>query len=473
MTIGHVDYGFRARLEPLAITGAIGPRENGLAGTRAIIALVPGAVLYFGAVGFHLPALAAALIGGPVAIFVGFKIDKRKLSWLMLELGEAKRHPYFEIKEPLDSVLASCETVSAGAIQAGMYVVACSYCNDLTARNQRLEDWNELEDVAHGESSGSPPTSQELVSFAPVVAIHINHEVRLVVLGMAEKQKPEKAVREDERFYLLSRDLPSYETVINISSGPAVSDLMETLPDSSQEDLLVAELIGKGYAESEVQHVIDSAFAMGLVRRVRSRKAGFEPRISEAFDIFRSSRILAGGHKGCALELTEIGQMWLDVGKRSARASPPGNAQASEFYRRHRADGHAFISYVREDGEHVDRLQRILEGTGVKVWRDTTNLWPGQDWRAQIRQAISSETLVFLACFSGNSAQRSKTYQNEELLLAIDQIRLRRPDVPWLSRSGLTTATSRTWTSGQDELSRPCSEQTYSETATQKMRNDL
>ena len=66
------------------------------------------------------------------------------------------------------------------------------------------------------------------------------------------------------------------------------------------------------------------------------------------------------------------------------------------------------------------------------VWRDTADLWPGEDWRIKIGQAITTNALVFLACFSLNSLSREKSYQNEELTLAIDQMRLRRPGEPWL-----------------------------------------
>jgi WD40 repeat protein len=94
--------------------------------------------------------------------------------------------------------------------------------------------------------------------------------------------------------------------------------------------------------------------------------------------------------------------------------------------------GHAFISYVREDSRDVARLQRLLEEAGIPVWRDTENLWPGEDWRAEIRRAITDNALVFIACFSHNSVERQRSYQREELFLAIDQLRVRRPDVPWL-----------------------------------------
>ena len=94
--------------------------------------------------------------------------------------------------------------------------------------------------------------------------------------------------------------------------------------------------------------------------------------------------------------------------------------------------GHVFISYVREDSRRVDQLQQKLEAAAIPVWRDTADLWPGEDWRAEIRRAISDNALVFIVCFSRASLARDKSYQNEELTLAIEQLRLRRPDDPWL-----------------------------------------
>jgi hypothetical protein len=90
-----------------------------------------------------------------------------------------------------------------------------------------------------------------------------------------------------------------------------------------------------------------------------------------------------------------------------------------------------FISYVREDSDRIDVLQRTLEAVGIPVWRDVTHLWPGEDWRVKIRHAITKDSLVFIACFSNESNIRKTSYQREELLLAIDQLRLRRPDDPW------------------------------------------
>ena len=99
---------------------------------------------------------------------------------------------------------------------------------------------------------------------------------------------------------------------------------------------------------------------------------------------------------------------------------------------RNKVAGHAFISYVREDSHRVDQLQQTLQTAGIPVWRDTADLWPGEDWRLKIRNAITNNALVFIACFSQASLARDITYQNEELTLAIEQLRLRRPDDPWL-----------------------------------------
>ena len=94
--------------------------------------------------------------------------------------------------------------------------------------------------------------------------------------------------------------------------------------------------------------------------------------------------------------------------------------------------GHAFISYVREDKGRVDRLQRVLEDAGVNVWRDTENLWPGQDWQREIRTAITANSLAFIACFSEHTQARNASYHNEELILAAEQMRLRMSGTVWL-----------------------------------------
>ena len=94
--------------------------------------------------------------------------------------------------------------------------------------------------------------------------------------------------------------------------------------------------------------------------------------------------------------------------------------------------GHVFISYVREDAVQTDRLHRIFENARIPVWRDTVDLLPGEQWGEKIRSAITDNALAFIACFSRKSVGRNKSYQNEELTLAIEQLRQRNPVEPWL-----------------------------------------
>jgi hypothetical protein len=98
-----------------------------------------------------------------------------------------------------------------------------------------------------------------------------------------------------------------------------------------------------------------------------------------------------------------------------------------------RSDGaeHVFISYVREDAERVNRLERLLKRKGIIVWRDTSDLWPGQDWKIEIRRAIE-RGVAFIACFSEHTERRRSSYQNEELAVAADEMRRRPPGEVWL-----------------------------------------
>jgi hypothetical protein len=98
----------------------------------------------------------------------------------------------------------------------------------------------------------------------------------------------------------------------------------------------------------------------------------------------------------------------------------------------HTPVGHVFISYVHEDTRRVDQLHKALTAAGIPVWRDTEDLQPGENWPTKIRQAITDNALVFIVCFSQASTSRYKSYQNEELNLAIEQLRQRQPDDLWI-----------------------------------------
>ncbi|WP_082680892.1 toll/interleukin-1 receptor domain-containing protein [Mycolicibacterium novocastrense] len=94
--------------------------------------------------------------------------------------------------------------------------------------------------------------------------------------------------------------------------------------------------------------------------------------------------------------------------------------------------GHVFISYVRDDKSAVDALCAALEGEGIPVWRDIKSLWPGENWKREIAQAIASSSLVFVPVFSKASAAREKSYQNEEINLAIEEFRKMPLNKTWI-----------------------------------------
>jgi hypothetical protein len=94
------------------------------------------------------------------------------------------------------------------------------------------------------------------------------------------------------------------------------------------------------------------------------------------------------------------------------------------------AERKVFISYLREDMPTIDRMATELRAAGIDVWIDRTDLTPGLPWKSGIRRAIR-DGLYFIVCFSAAYAQRAKTYMNEEIRLAVAELRLMPPDQPW------------------------------------------
>lgn len=103
-----------------------------------------------------------------------------------------------------------------------------------------------------------------------------------------------------------------------------------------------------------------------------------------------------------------------------------------------RPQPHAFLSYVRENEVLVDRLYRDLKVRGISVWVDRHQLKPGMRWKDAIRCAIS-EGAFFLGCFSKESIEKNKSYMNEELAIAIEELRLRPTDRAWFIPVRLNT----------------------------------
>ena len=96
----------------------------------------------------------------------------------------------------------------------------------------------------------------------------------------------------------------------------------------------------------------------------------------------------------------------------------------------HQAMKHVFISYVKENRTEVDRLCEELTSCGIKVWRDKNDIPPGARWPQTIRSAIR-EGAFFIACFSKEYHERDRTFMNEELTVAIQELRQRSDDRIW------------------------------------------
>jgi hypothetical protein len=91
---------------------------------------------------------------------------------------------------------------------------------------------------------------------------------------------------------------------------------------------------------------------------------------------------------------------------------------------------HVFISYVRENQEQVDRLCQELKSYGVEVRLDRKSIKPSGRWKVAMRKAIRQGDF-FIACFSKEYTSTGKTRMNEELTLAIEELRQHASERKW------------------------------------------
>jgi hypothetical protein len=96
-----------------------------------------------------------------------------------------------------------------------------------------------------------------------------------------------------------------------------------------------------------------------------------------------------------------------------------------------RSPRYAYISYAPSDSVTALVVRAALESAGIEVW-DATRLLPGQDRRAVIRQTVSCDALAFISLFSRTALAASSSHHHEELSLAIEELRRRPSQVPWL-----------------------------------------
>lgn len=92
--------------------------------------------------------------------------------------------------------------------------------------------------------------------------------------------------------------------------------------------------------------------------------------------------------------------------------------------------GHVFISYIQENRDQVLGICDELTQRGIAIWVDVNDLAPGVNWPSTIRKAVL-EADFFLAFFSKEFYTRDRSHMHEEIVLAIEQLRLRSPNRIW------------------------------------------
>lgn len=95
-----------------------------------------------------------------------------------------------------------------------------------------------------------------------------------------------------------------------------------------------------------------------------------------------------------------------------------------------RVMAHTFISYVREDTPIASYIADILAANGVEPWLDTEQIGAGERWKSVLKAAIQSGDR-FVAIFSPQRDARERSVAHEELLIAIEELRLRPIERAW------------------------------------------
>src|SRR6266567_7844212 len=74
-------------------------------------------------------------------------------------------------------------------------------------------------------------------------------------------------------------------------------------------------------------------------------------------------------------------------------------------------DKHVFVSYKHEDSDFAENLIHRAEKAGFKTWADTDHLHAGEDWRAEIDQAIKNAFALTVIMTPEAKASEYVTYE--------------------------------------------------------------
>lgn len=82
--------------------------------------------------------------------------------------------------------------------------------------------------------------------------------------------------------------------------------------------------------------------------------------------------------------------------------------------------GAVFLSYASEDAGAVERIATALQGAGIEVWFDKSELRGGDAWDRLIRRQIR-DCRLFIAVISAHSEARDEGYFRREWRLAVER----------------------------------------------------
>jgi TolB-like protein/Flp pilus assembly protein TadD len=105
--------------------------------------------------------------------------------------------------------------------------------------------------------------------------------------------------------------------------------------------------------------------------------------------------------------------------------------QANGDVRGSTSAGGVFLSYASEDAAAAEQIAAALQGTGIQVWFDKSELRGGDVWDRQIRRQIR-ECALFVALVSSHSDARKEGYFRREWRLAVERMADLAEDVPFL-----------------------------------------
>ena len=78
-----------------------------------------------------------------------------------------------------------------------------------------------------------------------------------------------------------------------------------------------------------------------------------------------------------------------------------------------------FLTYAHSDKKAVRKIYHRLIRNQINIWLDEKRLFPGQNWKYEIRQAILSSNIV-IVCLS-RQFNKQGGYRHEELKIVLEK----------------------------------------------------